>query len=80
MRSKYILSSTGGPVIFSELLTHVDVACALFSRDSVVGAGFCYVNNDGLYVCYGESISLKIKSREALDSKELNKLLGHTND
>lgn len=63
------------PVVFSELLTHADVASAIAPRGEVLGAGFCGIDND-IYFCYGESISLKVKSRGEADSKILNKYLG----
>lgn len=80
-RSKYIVIEMPNgipcPVIFTELLNHVDVAEAL--RGNVVGAGFCYTIDDR-YVCYGESVSCKVKSREDVDAKILNRLLGVDSD
>jgi hypothetical protein len=37
-----------------------------------VSAGFCYLNEDGAK-CYGESTSLKLKSKES-DSQIINRL------
>lgn len=89
-RSKYIIIDTGSyalPVVFSELATHADVARALGAQD-ILGAGFCYIqvceikyndNDTGQeprYVCYGESVSLKVKSRPEEDARILNKYLG----
>lgn len=73
-KSKYIINDQGLPVVFSELQTHADVARALFGITPVIGAGFCFIDNDQ-YVCYGESISLRVKSRGDEDSKILNRLL-----
>lgn len=61
------------PVVFSDLLGHADVAAAL--RGKVVGAGFCFIK-DNKYRCWGESISLRVKSREVEDERILNKYLG----
>lgn len=81
-RSKYVVLSIGGielPVIFSDLMTHADVARPLCAqRGEVVSAGFCHIN-DGTYTCYGESVSLKLKSRPE-DSAILNRYLGVTID
>lgn len=75
-KSKYIVSKSGTPVVFAETLVHADVAYSLFGRTGeIVGAGFCYIANNK-YVCYGESISLKVKSRGATDSNLLNTYLG----
>ena len=86
-RSKYIVMDTsmGGmlPVVFCEIMSHASVAAALqrVEGGDVVGAGFCQINAEGHYVCYGESTSLQIKSRNDVDSKVLNKMLGvNTNE
>jgi len=82
MRAKYIVIEVGGfeqPFVFSELSQHADVARALAGVSAVVGAGFCYID-DNRYICYGESISCNVKSRGAADSKILNRLLGVDND
>jgi hypothetical protein len=75
-KAKYIINDDQIPVIFSEVgPSHADVARALFSRSKIIGAGFCYIQ-DNRYVCYGESISLRVKSRDEEDSKILNRRLG----
>lgn len=77
-KSKYIIVDTGmaiAPIVFTELLTHADVARAIAPHGTVMGAGFCYVEKNA-YVCYGESVSLEVKSRGEADSKILNKFLG----
>jgi hypothetical protein len=71
---KYIISKGGIPVVFSELQQHVDVAQALFT--TIVGAGFCKINDNKEFVCYGESISLGIQSRLEVDSKIINRSFG----
>lgn len=75
MRSKYIVITQGKvelPIVFSELMQHIDVARSLGCR--VVGAGFCEIQ-DNQYVCYGESISLEIESRLLEDDVVLNRML-----
>ena len=77
-KSKYIIvDNTDGiiPVVFTEIATHKDVARG-FMPGTILGAGFCYISHLGQYVCYGESVSLNIKSRDEEDSKILNKFLG----
>ena len=77
MKAKYIIINKNNielPFVFSELSTHADVAYALGGK--VVGAGFCFVDDDQQYVCYGESISCRVKSREKIDSAILNEMLG----
>jgi len=82
-KSKYVIldtSTAAVPVVFAEFLTHSDVVRNLTGRtDAVLGAGFCYIQQteDGpRYVCYGESVSLKMRSREEKDAFILNKYLG----
>lgn len=75
-KSKYIVTDTDVPVVFSECApSHADVARALFPNAAIVGAGFCYIRDDR-YVCYGESISLRVKSRGEVDSDILNRYMG----
>lgn len=61
------------PILFPELLNHIDVARG--TGKEAVGAGFWHVetkNHDEIeYFAYGESITLGIKSREQ-DSAILN--------
>ena len=55
-KSKYLIIDTGmvvAPVVFTDLLTHADIARSI--RGEVLGAGFCHIQ-DNLYVCYGESV------------------------
>lgn len=82
MKTKYIIMSFNGfevPFIFPEIAQHYDVARRLGRPETVIGAGFCYINDtpDGpRYVCYGESISLNVKSNEEEDATFLNKKFG----
>lgn len=75
-KAKYIICEGDTPVVFPEILQHADVARNLFGQRKISGAGFVYVNSQGSYSCYGESVSLKVKSRNEEDSKILNKYLG----
>jgi len=79
-QAKYIILDGYLPVIFSDAMTHWDVAVAL--KDTCgfdckpTGAGFVQQNEKGELTCYGESVSLKIKSNGEKDSKILNEKLG----
>lgn len=76
LKTKYIITEDGIPVLFGELgPSHAEVARALFPGRTIVGAGFCYIRDDR-YVCYGESISLRVASRNDVDSRILNRQLG----
>lgn len=78
LKSKYVIIKKGSfslPFVFSELINHADVARALDTGGGVVGAGFCHIDKNGQYVCYGESISLRIKSGPG-DAAILNEFLG----
>lgn len=74
-KSKYIVSRDGTPVVFAEVLNHADVARALFGNTPIMGAGFCYIK-DNRYECWGESVSLRVKSRGEQDAEMLNRYLG----
>lgn len=61
-KSKYIIVKQGTmvyPIVFGNLLGHDEVA-RNFNREHIVSAGFCYIRDDR-YVCYGESVTLKLK-------------------
>lgn len=77
MKTKYIIvedreSGLEFPVLFSEFMVHRAVAEKFGYH--VIAAGFCYINDSGEYECYGESTSLKIKSRLE-DSRLLNETM-----
>lgn len=74
-RMEYIISNGRIPVVFSEFQTHTDVAYALFGKN-VKSAGFCYINDDRKYTCYGESVSLNLKANTVEDSRILNQTFG----
>lgn len=80
-RSKYVVIDTGSfvlPIVFSDLACHADIAHPW--RGEVLGAGFCYINEEGRYTCYGESTSLKVRSRGEEDDFILNRCLGVVHD
>jgi hypothetical protein len=86
-KSKYVIIDTdlfAAPVVFSDLLQHADVVRSLAGKtSSAISAGFCYikvVDGEPRYVCYGESISLGLKSRPEEDARILNKYLGVVHD
>ena len=64
------------PYIFPEMISHDRFAYQMNAADMVTSAGFVYVNAEGSYSCYGESISLRVKSNPTADNKILNKFLG----
>lgn len=79
LRAKYIITEHEMPMIFSEWQNHADVARWVFGDRPIIGAGFVYVTQRGDYSCYGESITLRVKSRGEEDAKILNKMLGGAN-
>lgn len=73
---KYIIVDTGfqeRAYLFSGGLNHSDVAARLNVRDQIVSAGHVRISCDGAF-CYGESITLKVRSRDQ-DTAILNKEL-----
>lgn len=60
--------------IFPETLTHKHVALQL--GYDVISAGFVTLYDNDL-VCFGESVSLNIKSREHEDNKLLKNMIGN---
>jgi hypothetical protein len=63
LRQKYVVTSDNVMIVFCELLSH-DV----FKRFDPISAGFIVIGatarHEPTCTCYGESISLGIKSRE----------------
>ena len=77
LKAKYLVLKHGSfelPFVFSELSEHAEVARAL--RGEIIGAGFCYINDDSRYTCYGRSVSCGFESRGELDAAVLNRKLG----
>ncbi len=70
-KSKYIiLYEEELPVLFNPIIQHSEIG--IMKR--VISAGFCSRNDDGTYSVWGESISLKVKSRPE-DAKIIEKYL-----
>lgn len=77
MKLKYVMFEDRNlgpvPLVFPTVLVHADVARRYGGK--VVSAGFVQVSEDALgrpeFHCYGESISLNVKS-DPKDSKILN--------
>lgn len=72
MRQKYVrLFEYNSIIIFPEIIQHSD-----FKGWNVLSAGFCYVNTYKKQVeCYGESVSLGLKSLQKEDSELATKQL-----
>ena len=75
-RAKYIILDRNTPIIFAPELTHVEVA-STFGLGRVKSAGFLQVSDDSV-CCFGESVSLGIRSSIS-DAKWIGKLLGIPN-
>ena len=54
-------------IIFPEIIQHSE-----FKRFNPTSAGFCYISNEKVE-CFGESVSLDLKSDEKLDTMEATK-------
>ena len=82
MDNKYVVGTPRGMgthedvILFSELLSHKDVATCLFKEGSIVGAGFFYIGPDGHVKVQGCSTSLRVDSRPGIDNILIEKLLG----
>ncbi len=64
-------------IVFPEYVSHDAMADAVFSnRRNILGAGFCYINDEEKAVAYGRSVSLKIDARPAEDSVYISEALG----
>lgn len=70
MKLKYILTKTGAFVLFHPVTTHADMAKGLYGTP--ISAGFCHIQTKDFeepmrstvsVECFGESISMKLKSR-----------------
>lgn len=69
MKLKYIIDQLDGFMIFAPYVNHDDAARQLSKLGGeIVGAGFCDLV-DGVIQCWGESNSLRIKSRGIIDAK-----------
>ncbi len=71
-KNKYVRlgEDTYGAIIIFPIVIEHDT----FKRFSPVSAGFCYINSDKETVeCFGESVSLGLKSDETEDTKQATK-------
>ena len=70
---KYIIIDSSFPIVFTECLTHKDLIKHLVPTS----AGFCSRSDiDNKWTCYGESISLDLKSKGEEDAALLNLFIG----
>jgi len=80
MKMKYVLMEYMGvemPFVFPCLVTHSDFVTGFrggYPGSTVISAGFC-VLRDTVWTCYGDSVSLKTKSRDK-DSDVLTRTFG----
>ena len=77
MRCKYVRTENDVIIIFSELLQHKE-----FSNFNPKSAGFIAIGASGRHQpeisCYGESVSLNLKSNETEDTRLARKqILGY---
>lgn len=73
--SKYVVGMIGGfeaAIVIPETVTHSDVRCIF---DEVLSAGFCHYSSDKVVV-YGESVSLRVKSRPE-DARFVGRAMAH---
>ena len=82
-RTKYITFARGSLediIVFSPFMQHKDVAKTVLAGAEILGAGFidfsATVGGEVSCECYGDSISLKIKSREEDNTIANDRLLG----
>jgi hypothetical protein len=70
MKLKYIMlgNVTPAAIVFSDVISHAEVACGRH----VSSAGFCYIDEEKGAQCFGESISLKIKSNPDRDAERID--------
>ena len=62
-------------VVFDNITNHNDMGARLRAVN-YLGAGFIGFGSDGVASCYGESESMKIKSRLRKDSEIINRFIG----
>jgi len=69
---KYVVTDENDFAIFTTLTEHRKIGDSLFGKP--VGAGFVTRDEQGNFKCYGESISLNLKSRKE-DEVIINKTI-----
>jgi hypothetical protein len=80
-KSKYIvgeiqddMGSVITAIVFSDVISHIFVS-KLFVPGTIIGAGFCYYDIEGVTV-YGESFGLNIESNPE-DEIHVGRAMGH---
>jgi len=75
LKQKYVITEHGEIIVFPELIQH-----STFRNFNPISAGFIYfgLNEDGnpTCSCYGDSVSLNLKSRPEDDTKLAIRQLG----
>ena len=74
MKRKYVIyedDEVEHYVVFDMLIDHSEMARRMGIGAKILSAGFVQFGPDGAY-CYGESVSLNMKSRDDVDSKIIN--------
>lgn len=72
-KHKYVRKQHGF-IIFPETFNHSNFG----NKENVISAGFCYINTgEGLCRCFGESVSLGIKSKEDDSDKMTIQFFGY---
>lgn len=73
---KYIIPEDyKAPILFHSLYTHADIAQ---QHGKCISAGFVQItakDNKVVVSCYGESVSLKLKSNPEVDNKLITKMI-----
>lgn len=79
MKTKYVITKKKVAILFSELIQHSE-----FKNDEPISAGFVSISADmenlnwATCKCYGESISLNLKSNPVEDEKIIKRqILGY---
>lgn len=76
MKKKYVRVEYAGFFLFAEEIPHVAIKHIAKQRGyDIISAGFWSLNEEGLAVCYGESIGLGVQSLPD-DTYQLQKFLG----
>ena len=74
MKMKYVIYENDGAkhyVVFDFSVDHSEMARRMGIGAKILSAGFVSFNDEGA-CCYGESVSLNMKSRGDIDSKIIN--------
>jgi hypothetical protein len=79
LKTKYVMfgdEKWATPIIFPNGVIHRDLASLIQSElGRPISAGFCFLSAGAGWKCFGESISLNLKSRGEVDAKIMNDLL-----